>query len=172
MRSGETATDPSEALRSELERLERFLDGEPADRLSTFVLPLAAIWGLAEAGFDLERFEQEAELFAALTPQHDRVLSSFPETMGYYMSLRLMTERDGTPNPEEAVDHLESARTALARHAAAVEPEFPRVAAALQQLLTETAGGMPPDDRLWRAFGRAIGDRQSPDWLLRTAPYA
>jgi hypothetical protein len=171
MRSGEIAAGLPEALRAELERLESFLEGEPADRLSTHVLRLAASLALDDAGFDRARFEQEAELFAAMTPQHDRVLSSFPASMGYYLSLRLMTEPDGRPSPAEAVAHLEAARTALAGHAEAVEPEFPRVAAALQRLLTETAGGVPPDDRLWRAFGRAIGDRQSPDWLLRTVSF-
>jgi hypothetical protein len=135
------------------------------------VLQLAATLALDDAGFDLDRFQQEAELFAALTPQHDRVLSSFPAAMGYYLSLRLMTEQDGQPNPDEALAHLEAARAALAHLAEAVEPEFPRVAVALRRLLAETAGGLPPDDRLWRAFARAIGDRQSPDWLLRTVPF-
>jgi hypothetical protein len=172
MTNGEPAAYPPEALRPELEQLESFLDGEPPDRLSTGVLRLAAAWALEDAGFDLERFEQEAALFAGLTAQHDRVLSSFPAAMGYYLSLRLMTEKDGTPGPDEAMEHLDAARGALARHAEAIEPEFPRVAAALRRLLAETAGGLPPDDRLWRALARTIGDPQSPEWVLRTAPFA
>ena len=172
MASSETVADPLEVLRPELERLESFLVGEPADRVATHVLPLAASWALGDAGFDLERFEQEAELFAQLTPQHDRVLSSFPSAMGYYLSLRLMSDPDGTPNPDEALEHLAAARAGLDRHATAIQLEFPLVASALRRLLDETAGGLPPDDRLWRALARTIGDPQSPDWVLRTAPFA
>jgi hypothetical protein len=38
----------------------------------------------------------------------------------------------------------------------------------MTRLLAETAGDLPPDDRLWRALARRIGDRFLPDWLLRT----
>ena len=91
--SGTEKSEPSpipEGLEPALRELESYLDGEPRESLSRHVLVLASTWVLGDAGFDLERYYAEAKTFYDVTPEHDRVLSSFPDSMGYYMSLRLM----------------------------------------------------------------------------------
>ena len=158
-----------EGLRPALEELEAYLDGEPPEKLSVHVLVLASTWVLGDAGFDLDRYYGEAKTFYDVTPEHDRVLISFPDSMGYYISLRLMMSEDDEIDREEAQVKLEKARAALALRAAWVEADFPLIADGFRRLLSETADGVPPDDRLWRALARRIGDRYLPDWLLRAA---
>lgn len=157
-------------LRPALAELEGYLDGEPPDRLSDLVLVLASTWVLGDAGFDLDRYTREAKAFYELTPEHDRVLTSFPESMGFYLSLRLMMDEGGEREPERARTQLDAARAALAARADLVEAEYPLIADGFRRLLEETANGVPPDDRLWHALARRIGDRYLPDWLLRAAP--
>jgi len=158
-----------DSLRPALAELEAYLDGEPVEKLSTHVLVLASTLVLGDAGFDLDRYEREARTFYELTPEHDRVLASFPDAMGYYLALRLMTGEDGEVDRAAARARLEAARAALAARADSVEAEFPRVAEGFRRLLEETAGDAPPEDRLWQALARRIGDRLLPDWLLRAA---
>ncbi len=158
-----------EDLRPTLAELESGLEGGDYDRLAGRVLVLASTWVLGDAGFDLARYDAEARTYATVTPQHDRVLASFPDAMGYYMALRLMTNEADEVEPDAARRHLEAARAALAERAADAGAEFPLVAAAFRRLLEETAGGTPPDDRLWRALARRIGDRYVDDWLLRAS---
>ena len=133
------------------------------------MLVLASTWVLGDAGFDLDRYYAEAKTFYDVTAEHDRVLSSFPDSMGYYMSLRLMMDEADRIEPDEAQASLDAARAALELRARWVESEYPLIAEGFRRLLEETAGGTPPEDRLWRALARRIGDRYLPDWLLRAA---
>src|SRR5947207_12077206 len=91
----EQASPIPEGLRPALAELEAYLVGEPPERLSDHVLVLASTWVLGDAGFDLERYYREAKEFHDVTPEHDRVLTSFPESMGYYLSLRLTMDEAG-----------------------------------------------------------------------------
>jgi hypothetical protein len=158
-----------EGLRPALAELEAYLDGEPEERLPTHVLVLASTWVLGDAGFDLERYYSEAKTFYEITPEHDRVLTSFPESMGFYVSLRLTMNEAGEVEPERARAQLDAARAALDQRARLVEADYPLIAAGFRRLLEETKDGSPPDDRLWHAMARRIGDRYLPDWLLRAA---
>jgi hypothetical protein len=163
-------TEIPDALRPALEELEAYLDGEPPEKLADHVLVLASTWVLGDAGFDLDRYYAEAKTFYDVTPEHDRVLTSFPDSLGYYVSLRLMMTEDGELEPEPAQARLDAARGALAERATRVEGDFPLIAAGFRRLLEETRDGRQPDDCLWRALARRIGDRYLPDWLLRAAP--
>jgi hypothetical protein len=89
--------------------------------------------------------------------------------MGFYLSLRLAMDEEGNLEPERAKARLEAARAALERRIEWVGPEYPLIAEGFGLLLEKTAGGAPPDDRLWHALARRIGDRYLPDWLLRAA---
>ena len=165
----EHATSPiPDGLRDALAELEAYLDGEPAEKLSEHVLVLASTWVLGDAGFDLERYYREAKQFYDVTPEHDRVLSSFPDAMGYYVSLRLMMNERDEIEREVAQAHLDAARAAVAVRVEWLADEYPLIADGMTRLLAETDGDSPPDDRLWRALARRIGDRFLPDWLLRT----
>ncbi len=156
-------------LRGPLAELEAFLEGDPPEQLSERVLVLASSWVLADAGFDLNRYYREAKVFHDVTPEHDRVLTSFPESMGFYLSLRLMMDEDDQIHADEAERHLDAAREALAIRAEWVADDYPLIADGFRRLLEETKDGRPPDDRLWHAMARRIGDRYLPDWLLRAA---
>jgi hypothetical protein len=158
-----------EGLHPALAELEAYLVGEPEERLSTHVLVLASTWVLGDAGFDLDRYYAEAKTFYDITPEHDRVLTSFAESMGFYVSLRLTMNEAGEIEPERAQAELEAARAALEGRARLVEADYPLIAAGFRRLLEETQGGSPPEDRLWHAMARRIGDRYLPDWLLRAA---
>jgi hypothetical protein len=158
-----------DGLRPALEELEAYLDGEPPEKLSEHVLVLASTWVLGDAGFDLDRYYREAKTFYDVTPEHDRVLISFPDSMGYYIALRLTMSKDDEIDRDAAQAKLEKVRAALALRAEWVEADFPLIADGFRRLLAETEDGVPPDDRLWRALARRIGDRYLPDWLLRAA---
>jgi hypothetical protein len=158
-----------EGLQPALAELEAYLVGEPEGRLSTLVLVLASTWVLGDAGFDLDRYYAEAKTFYDITPEHDRVLTSFPESLGFYLSLRLTMNEAGEPEPERARAELDAARAALEQRARLVQADYPLIAAGFRRLLEETEGGSPPEDRLWHAMARRIGDRYLPDWLLRAA---
>jgi hypothetical protein len=158
-----------EDLRPYLAELETYLDGEPVEKLSELVLVLASTWVLGDAGFDLDRYHAEAKTFYDVTPEHDRVLSSFPDAMGYYLALRLTMTEDDEIDREAAEEKLDAARAALALRADWVAGDYPLIADGFRRLLEETEGGTPPEDRLWQALGRRIGDRYLPDWLVRAA---
>jgi hypothetical protein len=160
----------SDGLRPALAELEAFLVGEPPERLSKLVLVFASTWVLGEVGFDLERYFGEAKTFYELTPEHDRVLSSFPDAMGYYLSLRLMMTEDEEIDREAARAHLRAARDAVAVRSEWLRDDYPSISEGFRRLLTETEGGVPPEDRLWRALARRIGDRYVEDWVLRSSP--
>jgi hypothetical protein len=85
------------------------------------------------------------------------------------MSLRLMMTEADAIEPEVAQARLEAARAALAVRADWVEEEYPLIAAGFRRLAEETAGGSPPDDRLWKALARRVGDRYIHDWVLRAS---
>ena len=166
---GEVDSPIPEGLRPALAELEAYLDGEPPEKLAELVLVLASTWVLGDAGFDLDRYYAEAKTFYDVTPEHDRVLNSFPDAMGYYLALRLtMTEGDEIDRAG-AQERLDAARAALALRAEWVEADYPLIAEGFRRLLEETEGGAPPEDRLWRALARRIGDRFLPDWLLRAS---
>ena len=156
-------------LRPALAELEAYLVGEPEEKLSSHVLVLASTWVLGDAGFDLDRYYAEAKTFYDVTPEHDRVLTSFPDAMGFYVSLRLTMNEAGEVEPERARAQLAAARAALEERSRQVEPDYPLIAAGFHRLLEETRDGSPPEDRLWHAMARRIGDRYLPDWLLRAA---
>ena len=167
---GDRAAAPiPEGLQPALAELEAYLVGEPEETLSTHILVLASTWVLGDAGFDLDRYYAEAKTFYEITPEHDRVLTSFPESMGFYLSLRLTMNEAGEVEPERARRELDAARTALEERARLVEADYPLIAAGFRRLLEETKDGTPPEDRLWHAMARRIGDRYLPDWLLRAA---
>ena len=158
---GEADSPIPEGLRPALAELEAYLDGEPPEKLAELV------WVLGDAGFDLDRYYAEAKTFYDVTPEHDRVLNSFPDAMGYYLALRLtMTEADEVDR-EAAHEKLDAARAALALRAEWVEADYPLIAEGFRRLLEETRDGAPPEDRLWRALARRIGDRYLPEWQLR-----
>jgi len=158
-----------DGLRPALAELESYLDGEPPEKLAGHVLVLASTWVLGDAGFDLDRYYAEAKTFYDITPEHDRVLNSFPDSIGYYIALRLTMTPDGEVDREGARASMAAARAGVAARADWLEDEYPLIANGLRRLLVETAGGEPPDDVLWRALARRIGDRYLPDWLLRNA---
>ena len=81
-----------------------------------------------------------------------------------------MVGEPDSPIPEglrPALAELEAARAALALRAEWVEADYPLIAEGFRRLLEETGDGAPPEDRLWRALARRIGDRFLPDWQLR-----
>ena len=92
------------------------------------MLVLASTGVLGDAGFDLDRYYAEAKTFYDVTGEHDRVLSSFPDSMGYYMSLRLMMDEADRIEPDEARAKLDAARAALEVRARWVESEYPLIA--------------------------------------------
>jgi hypothetical protein len=170
MRMGDQAVAPiPEGLRPALAELEAYLVGESEEKLSKHVLVLASTWVLGDAGFDLDRYYAEAKTFYEITPGHDRVLTSFPDAMGFYLSLRLTMNEAGEVEPERARAQLGAARAALEERARLVEADYPLIADGFRHLLEETKDGSPPEDRLWHAMARRIGDRYLPDWLLRAA---
>jgi hypothetical protein len=181
---GDRATDPSPhranisddttassaippSLLGGLAELEVFLVGEPTEKLSGYVLVLASAWILRDTGLDLERLSREAKEFRDMTPEHDRVLSSFPDALASYLVYRMMTDENERLEPEVAMSRLEQARAALELRAVWTEADYPLVAEGFRLLLAETSGGEPPYDRLWHALARRIGDPGLPDWQVR-----
>jgi len=170
---GRADTEPSpipEGLLPALGELETFLAGELPEKLSGYVLVLASTWVLGEAGFDLERYYREASVFYQITPEHDRVLSSFPDAIASYLVYRLMTSESEELEPEVAQERLARVRAAVEVRAQWTEADFPLIAEGFRRLLRETEGGTPPYDVLWHALARRIGDRGLPDWQLRSSP--
>ena len=170
---GRADAEPSpipEGLLPALGELEAFLVGEPPEKLSGHVLVLASTWVLGEARFDLERYYREARAFYQITPEHDRVLLSFPDAMASYLVYRLMTSDSEELEPDVAQERLARVRAALEVRAQWTEAEFPLIAEGFRRLLRETEGGTPPYDPLWHALARRIGDRGLPDWQLRSSP--
>jgi hypothetical protein len=169
---GADGVDPAqipEGVRVRLVELEGFLVDEPPEKRSGLVLVLASSWVLGEAGLDLERCVGEAKAFRNLTPEHDRVLASFPDAIASYLVYRMMTNDREEVDPALGEQRLGRARAALEVRAEWVEDEFPLVADGFRRLLDETAGGRPPYDRLWHALARRIGDRGLPEWQVRAA---
>jgi len=169
---GGTGSDPEspipEGLRSALVELEAFLVGEPVEKLAGYVLVLASTWVLGDAGFDLDRYYREAKSFYEVTPEHDRVLASFPDAIASYLVYRLMMNEADEIEREVAQERLDKAKAAvLVRAEWLADDDFPLIADGCRRLVAETAGGVPPDDRLWWALARRIGDRGLPDWQLR-----
>jgi hypothetical protein len=165
----EAASPIPETLRPTLDQLEAYLIGEPPERLSQLVLVLASTWVLPAAGFDLQRYANEAREFYRITPEHDRVLNSFPDAMASYLIYRLMTNEDEELEPEVARERLDRVKAALEVRAQWVENDYPLVAEGFRRVLAETEGGTPPYDRLWHALARRIGDPGLPEWQLRGA---
>jgi hypothetical protein len=158
-----------DGLRPALAELEAFLVGEPPEKLAEYVLVLASTWVLGEPGFDLDRCYREARAFYEISPEHDRVLASFPDAMASYLVYRLMTSENEELEPDLAKERLDRARAAIEVRAQWVEEEYPLIAEGLRRLLAETEGGTPPYDPIWQALARRIGDRGLPDWQLRAA---
>jgi len=165
----ESASPIPETLRPTLEQLEAYLTGEPPERLSQLVLVLASTWVLPAAGFDLERYAREAREFYRITPEHDRVLNSFPDAIASYLVYRLMTNEHEELEPEVARDRLDRVKAELEVRAQWVEGDYPLIADGFRRLLAETEGGTAPYDRLWHALARRIGDPGLPEWQLRAA---
>jgi hypothetical protein len=166
---GDAASPIPETLRPTLDALEGAMAGEPPERLAQHVLVLASSWVLPVAGFDLLRYSREAREFYTMTPEHDRVLTTFPDAIASYLVYRLMTNEHEELEPEAAAERLERVKQELELRAQWVEDDYPLVAEGFRRLLAETAGGTPPYDRLWHALARRIGDPGLPDWQLRTA---
>ena len=158
-----------ESLRLALAELEAYLVGEPPERLADHVLVLASTWTLGEAGLDLDRLAQDARQFRQLTPEHDRVLASFPDAIASYLVYRMMMDESDVLEPDVAAERLERVRSAVELRASWIEAEYPLIAEGFRRLLADTAGGTPPYDRIWHALARRIGDPGLPDWQVRTA---
>jgi hypothetical protein len=157
------------SLRGGLVELEAFLVGEPPEKLSGHVLVLASAWVLGDTGLDLGRLSREAKTFRDMTPEHDRVLASFPDALASYLVYRMMTDEEEQFEPEVAESRLEQARAALELRAEWTAADYPLVAEGFRRLLAETAYGKPPYDPLWHALARRIGDPGLPDWQVRAA---
>ena len=99
-----------ENLRLLLAELDAYLEQLPSEARSERVLPLASTWVLKDAGFDLARYGREARQFIEVTPEHDRVLLSFPNAITYYIALRLTMSADDELEPEVAQGRLDAAR--------------------------------------------------------------
>jgi hypothetical protein len=158
-----------ESLRPALAELEAYLVGEPPERLADHVLVLASTWTLGEAGLDLDRLSREATAFRQTTPEHDRVLVSFPDAIASFLVYRMMTGDNEELEPEVAAGRLERVRSGLEERARWVETDYPLIAAGFRRLLADTAGGTPPYDPIWHALARRIGDPGLPDWQVRAA---
>jgi hypothetical protein len=152
-----------ESFRVALTELEDYLEAVPDERLTALVLPFASRWTLPEAGLDLGRLRDEADLFVKATPQSDRIVSGYVDHVAYWVSQRMLLDEHDEPQPAVAVAQLQVARAKLAERAELVEREgFPRVAAGLRRVLDESSGGPPPDDRLWTAFAVRIAESVLP----------
>jgi len=151
-----------DTLRALLRELDEYLATAPEEQLSENVLPLASARVVKAAGFDIERYTREAKQFVDATPEHDRVLGSFPDAVAYYLGLRLTMTEDDEIEPVVAEERLAHARAALEERARLVEDDFPHVAKGFRCLLEETAETYPPEDRLWRAMALRIGEPAMP----------
>ncbi|MDA0159429.1 hypothetical protein OM076_04065 [Solirubrobacter ginsenosidimutans] len=140
-------TEIDDSLRTALAELEDYLDGVPDERVAELTLPFASRWVLPELGFDLPRLQEEADTFVKATPLSDRILSSYPGQVGYWVEQRMALDGD-------AATQLRRAETMLAERAQLVEDEgFPRVAAGLRR-----AAGDP----LWSAIAQRIAESVLP----------
>jgi hypothetical protein len=136
-----------ETLRGALAELEEYLDGVSQDRADELTLPFASRWVLPDLGFDLARLQEEADTFVKATPLSDRILSGYPEQVGYWVSQRMSLDGD-------AATQLRRAETMLAERAQLVEDDgFARVAAGLRG-----AQGEP----LWSALALRIAESVLP----------
>jgi hypothetical protein len=136
-----------DTLRGALAELEDYLDGVPQDRVTELTLPFASRWVLPDLGFDLARLQEEADTFVQATPLSDRILSSYPGQVGYWVSQRMALDGD-------AATQLRRAETMLAERADFVEGEgFERVAAGLRSAQGE---------RLWDALALRIAESVLP----------
>ncbi|HEY6887410.1 MAG TPA: hypothetical protein VI300_06510 [Solirubrobacter sp.] len=140
-------TEIDDSLRTALAELEDFLDGVPDERAAELTLPFASRWVLPDLGFDLPRLQEEADTFVKATPLSDRILTSYPGQVGYWVEQRMALDGD-------AATQLRRAETMLAERAQVVEDEgFPRVAAGLRR-----ADGDP----LWSAIALRIAESVLP----------
>ncbi len=140
-------TEIDDSLRTALAELEDYLDGVPDQRVAELTLPFASRWVLPELGFDLPRLQEEADTFVKATPLSDRILTSYPGQVGYWVEQRMALDGD-------AATQLRRAETMLAERAQLVEDEgFPRVAAGLRR-----ANGDP----LWSAIALRIAESVLP----------
>ena len=140
-------TEIDDPLRTALAELEDYLDGVPDERTAELTLPFASRWILPELGFDLPRLQEEADTFVKATPLSDRILSSYPGQVGYWVEQRMALDGD-------AATQLRRAEAMLAERAQLVEDEgFPRVAAGLRR-----ADGDP----LWSAIALRIAESVLP----------
>jgi hypothetical protein len=158
-----------ERLRPGLAELEAYLVGEPPERLADHVLVLASTWAFGEAGLDLDRLSREANAFKQTTPEHDRVLASFPDAIASFLVYRMMMNENDELEPDVAAERLERVRAGLELRATWVEAGYPLIATGFRRLLSDTSGGTPPYDRIWHALARRIGDPGLPDWQVRAA---
>jgi len=140
-------TEIDDSLRTALAELEDYLEGVPDERAAELTLPFASRWILPELGFDLPRLQEEADTFVKATPLSDRILTSYPGQVGYWVEQRMALDGD-------AATQLRRAETMLAERAQVVEDEgFPRVAAGLRR-----ADGDP----LWSAIALRIAESVLP----------
>ena len=140
-------TEIDDALRTALAELEDYLDGVSDERAAELTLPFASRWVLPDLGFDLPRLQEEADTFVKATPLSDRILSSYPGQVGYWVEQRMALDGD-------AATQLRRAEAMLAERAELVEDEgFPRVAAGLRR-----ADGDP----LWSAIALRIAESVLP----------
>jgi hypothetical protein len=139
--------DIDDTLRGALAELEDYLDGVAQDRAAELTLPFASRWVLPDLGFDLARLQEEADTFVQATPLSDRILSSYPDQVGYWVSQRMALDGD-------AATQLRRAETMLGDRAQLVEDEgFERVAAGLRGAQGEA---------LWSALALRIAESVLP----------
>jgi hypothetical protein len=140
-------TEIDASLRAALAELEDYLDGVPEDRVAALTLPFASRWVLPDLGFDLPRLQEEADTFVKATPLSDRILTSYPDQVAYWVEQRMALDGD-------AATQLRRAETMLDDRAQVVEDAgFDRVAAGLRR-----AEGDP----LWSALALRIAESVLP----------
>jgi hypothetical protein len=159
--SDDAAAPPvlEESLLDALAELEAYLELRPEDELASLVLPFGSRWVLNDAGLDVTRLRDEADVLVKATPLSDRILLNHVEHVTYWVSQRMMLDEQEQRQPERAAAQLEVARATLLQRAALLEEQgFPLVALGLRRAVEESSGGKPPDDLLWTAMATRIAE--------------
>jgi hypothetical protein len=148
-----------ESLAEALDELEAYLNAQPDSKLMELTLPFGSRWVLNDAGLDITRLRDEADVLVKATPLSDRILDNHLGHVTYWVSQRMMLDANEERQPEMAATQLEVARATLAQRADLLDEQgFPLVATGLRRAAEESSGGAPPDDLLWTAMATRIAE--------------